>query len=97
MEVDLDGGASTNFGTKDILKNMEEQRIFPSSSNIGNKTAALEGVAPGTCQLQSIYNIKFEYDYMSQCTLKDLGLWEKGKTDVVESVFALDNVQYCNK
>ena len=49
-EVDLDGGASTNFRTVDVLQKMEDlakyqRELFPSSSIIGNQEVALEKFA----------------------------------------------------
>ena len=43
-------GASTNFDTMDVLKNMEDldkyqSGFFPSSSPISNRAAALEKIA----------------------------------------------------
>ena len=100
------GGASTNFGTVDVLKKMEDldkyQRgLFPSSSTIGNRAAKLEAVANRYVPFEEYEsdcgnpNIKFDYNSVLRLALKALGLWEKAKTRGVEIVFTLDYAQYC--
>ena len=107
-EVDLDGGASTNFGTVDVLRKMEDlpkykRGMFPSSSTIGNRASALEKFAdkyvPFVESVSEDGNLQIVFDYESvlRCALTALGLLEKAVAGGVELVFTLDYAQYCKK